>query len=107
MARIVIQNALFRWGPLGARKVSRLLIPRATYTAPELAQVGLTEQEARQAGRPITTLTQPLSENDRAILEGAENGFIKVHLRRGSDQIVGATVVARNGGDLISELIDS
>ncbi|MCH2181808.1 MAG: mercuric reductase [Mariniblastus sp.] len=104
MARIVIQNALFKIGPWGAKKVSHLLIPRATYTAPELAQVGLTEQEARQTGVPITTLIQPLSENDRAILEGTENGFIKVHLKRGSDQIVGATVVARNGGDLISEL---
>jgi len=104
MARIVVQNALFRIGPLGAKKVSRLLIPRATYTAPELAQVGLTEQEAQQAGVPFDRLIQSLAENDRAVLDGDENGFIKVLLKRGSDQILGATVVAHNGGDLISEL---
>jgi pyruvate/2-oxoglutarate dehydrogenase complex dihydrolipoamide dehydrogenase (E3) component len=103
-ARIVIQNSLFSIGPFGKKRVSQLIIPWATYTAPEIAHVGLSETEATQQGIPIDTYTQPLSEVDRAILEGQEEGFVKVHTRKGTDQILGATIVAENAGDLICEL---
>jgi pyruvate/2-oxoglutarate dehydrogenase complex dihydrolipoamide dehydrogenase (E3) component len=100
MARIVIQNALFK----GRKRVSALTIPWCTYTSPEIAHVGLYEQEAETQGILIDTYVQPFSEVDRAILEGQENGFAKIHVRKGTDRIVGATIVARNAGDMIAEI---
>ncbi len=100
MARIVIQNALFK----GRKKFSSLVIPWCTYTSPEIAHVGLYEQQARERGQDVDTYVQPFEEVDRAILEGEDHGFVKVHLGKGSDKLVGATVVARNAGDLICEL---
>jgi pyruvate/2-oxoglutarate dehydrogenase complex dihydrolipoamide dehydrogenase (E3) component len=100
MARIVIQNTLFK----GRSKSSSLTIPWCTYTSPEIAPVGLYEQQAAEQGIAIDTYLQPLRDNDRAILEGDDEGFVKVHVRRGSDRIVGATIVARNAGDLIFEI---
>ena len=100
MARIVIQNSLF-WG---RAKASSLLIPWCTYTSPELAHVGLTQAEAEQRGSEITTYTQRLSEVDRAVLEGEEEGLVRVYCRRGRDQILGATIVASHAGDMISEI---
>jgi pyruvate/2-oxoglutarate dehydrogenase complex dihydrolipoamide dehydrogenase (E3) component len=99
MARIVIRNALF----LGRERVSALTIPWCTYTDPEIAHVGH-EHEARGRGIAVKTFMQPLSDVDRAVLDGEVEGFVKVHVREGSDEIVGATVVARHGGDMISEL---
>jgi pyruvate/2-oxoglutarate dehydrogenase complex dihydrolipoamide dehydrogenase (E3) component len=100
MARIVIQNALFK----GRKKVSRLVIPWATYTEPEIAHVGLYPSEAKEAGIEIDTYSQPMSGVDRAILEGETEGFVKVHTKKGKDEIIGATVVASNAGDMIGSL---
>ncbi len=100
MARIVIQNALFK----GRKKSSALKIPWCTYTSPEIAHVGLYEKEAADKGIEVDTYVQHLSDVDRAILEGEEDGFAKIHVRKGTDQIVGATIVARNAGDMISEI---
>ena len=100
MARAVVRNALF----LGRAKHSRLVIPWATYTSPELAQVGLNAAGAKEQGIEIDTYTQPMAEVDRAILEGETEGFVRVHVRKGTDEIVGATVVAPNAGDMIGEL---
>ncbi|OUT58577.1 MAG: mercuric reductase [Rhodopirellula sp. TMED11] len=104
MARIVIQNALFALGPFGRKKFSQLTIPWATYCSPELARVGINEQEAQASGIEIDTYTVKLSEVDRAILEGLGDGFVKIHTQAGKDKIVGATIVAPNAGDLISEV---
>jgi pyruvate/2-oxoglutarate dehydrogenase complex dihydrolipoamide dehydrogenase (E3) component len=101
MARIVIQNALFA----GRKKVSSLTIPWCTYTSPELAHVGLSAAEANERNIPIDTFVQPLSGVDRALLEGESDGFAKVHTQKRSDKIVGATIVARNAGDMISEIM--
>lgn len=101
MARIVIQNALF---PGPGRKVSTLTIPWATYTSPELAHVGITTQDAADQGIEIDTYTQAFDGVDRAILEGEESGFVKIHTQKGSDKILGATIVASNAGDMISEV---
>ncbi len=103
-ARIVIQNALFAVGPFGKKKASDLIIPWATYTSPEVAHVGLSENDATTAGIEIDTYVQELAHVDRAILEGQDEGFVKVHTKKGTDQIVGATIVAENAGDLISEI---
>jgi pyruvate/2-oxoglutarate dehydrogenase complex dihydrolipoamide dehydrogenase (E3) component len=100
MARIVIQNTLFK----GRGKASALTIPWATYTSPELAHVGVGPNEAKQEGVEIDTYTQPLSGVDRAILEGEDEGFVRVHVKKGTDMIVGATIVATNAGDLIGEI---
>ncbi|TWU35217.1 Mercuric reductase [Novipirellula aureliae] len=104
MARIVIQNALFAVGPFGKKKASDLVIPWATYTSPEIAHVGVYENEAKEAGVEIDTYVQPFRDIDRAILEGQDDGFVKVHTKKGTDQIVGATIVAENAGDMISEI---
>lgn len=103
-ARIVIQNALFAVGPFGRRKASDLIIPWATYTSPEIAHVGLYEADAKKQGIEIDTYMQPFEDVDRAILEGQDDGFVKIHTRKGTDQIVGATIVAENAGDMISEV---
>ncbi|MFZ0246682.1 MAG: mercuric reductase, partial [Candidatus Binatus sp.] len=99
-ARIILRNALF----FGRRRASRLTIPWCTYTDPEIAHVGLYEAEAKQRGIAVATYTQELAEVDRAVLDGETDGFVKVHVREGSDRIVGATVVASHAGEIISEL---
>ena len=100
MARIVLQNALF----FGRKKASGLTIPWATYTSPEIAHVGLYEKEAKERGIEITTFTQPFIEVDRAILDGETDGFVRVHVKKGTDEIVGATIVAGHAGEMISEI---
>ncbi len=100
MARIVIQNTLFK----GRRRASSLVIPWCTYTSPELAHIGLAPKDAKAAGIAIDTYTQPLGKVDRAILDGDEEGFVRVHVRKGTDQIVGATIVAAHAGDMMGEL---
>jgi len=100
MARIVIANALFR----GWQKASALVIPWCTYTDPELAHVGLYEKEARGQGLNVQTFTWKLDEVDRAVLDGEESGFARVLVRKGSDKILGATIVAAHAGDVISEI---
>ena len=103
-ARIVIQNALFAVGPFGKGKSEDLIIPWATYTSPEIAHVGMYPADAKEAGVEIDTYVQSFEHIDRAILEGSDEGFVKVHCKKGSDTIVGATIVAENAGDLISEI---
>ncbi len=100
MARIVIQNALF----MGRARVSRLIIPWCTYTTPEIAHVGIDENQAKQKRIEIDTFVQYLRGVDRAMLDGEKHGFVKVHVRKGSDQILGATIVSSTAGDLISEI---
>ncbi len=100
MARIVIQNALF----FGRSKASALTIPWCTFTDPEIAHVGLYEQQAKEKGIDLTTFTVELSDVDRAVLDGEDEGFLKVHVKKGSDKILGATLVARHAGEMISEI---
>ncbi len=99
-ARIVIQNALFH----GRKRLSALIMPWCTYTDPEIAHVGLYEREAQQRGIPVQTFVRQLKEVDRALTDGEEEGFVKVHVRKGSDKILGATIVARHAGEMINEL---
>jgi pyruvate/2-oxoglutarate dehydrogenase complex dihydrolipoamide dehydrogenase (E3) component len=99
-ARIVLRNALF----LGRARVSALTIPWCTYTDPEIAHVGLYETEALKRGIKVTTYVQEMAEVDRAVLDGETEGFLKVHVKEKTDQIVGATLVAKHAGEMISEL---
>ena len=98
-ARILIANALF----MGRQKTSALTIPWCTYTDPEIAHVGMYEREAVEKGIEVSTLTVPLSDIDRAVLDGEAEGFARVHLRKGTDKILGATIVARHAGEMINE----
>jgi pyruvate/2-oxoglutarate dehydrogenase complex dihydrolipoamide dehydrogenase (E3) component len=94
-AGIIIRRALFR---LPAR-VDYAALPRVTYTSPELAQVGLTEQEARAAGMAVTVLRWPLADNDRAVAEGDTAGLVKLVVARG--RVVGAGILAPGAGEMI------
>lgn len=100
MARLAIRNALF----LGRDRVSALTIPHCTYTDPELAHVGLTAQQADEQRISIRSFTIALSEVDRAILDGETEGFVRIHVKAKTDRIVGATIVARHAGEMISEI---
>jgi pyruvate/2-oxoglutarate dehydrogenase complex dihydrolipoamide dehydrogenase (E3) component len=99
-ARIVIRNALF----FGRDRASSLTIPWCIYTDPEIAHVGLGEAEAAARGVAIRTFAQEMSAVDRAVLDGETAGVAKIHVREGTDQIVGATIVAAHAGEIISEL---
>ena len=99
-AKIVVQNALF----LPTKKLSSLVMPWCTYTDPEVAHVGLSEQEAHRRGVAVDTYKVPLAEVNRAVADGEDEGFVKVHTRRGRDRILGATIVAAHAGEMISEL---
>ena len=99
-ARIVVQNALF----LGRQRISALTIPWCTYTDPEIAHVGLYVRQARERNIPVKTFTIPMHEIDRAIADGEDVGFVKIHVRERTDQILGATIVARHAGEMINEI---
>ena len=98
--RIVVANALF----LGRRRLSAEAIPWCTVTDPEIAHVGMYVTEARRKNIPVKTFTILMHEVDRAIADGEEDGFVKVHVREGTGRILGGTVVASHAGDLINEI---
>ena len=103
-ARIVIKNTLFSPFGIGRSKLSSLVMPWSTYTSPEIAHVGLYEREAIAKGLDVEVIHIPFDTVDRAIADGETNGFVKILHKRGSDEIVGATIVAAHAGDLISEI---
>jgi len=97
-ARIVVQNALFK----GSKKVSALTVPWCTYTDPEIAHVGFYQRDADKKGVELDTYFRPLGEVDRAVADGEEEGFVKIHVKKGSDEILGATIVAAHAGEMIN-----
>lgn len=99
-ARMIIQNALF----LGRKKLSSLTMPWCTYTDPEIAQVGMSEREFQAKGIEVNTFFIPFNQVDRAVTDGEEQGFVKIHVKKGTDKILGATIVARHAGEMISEI---
>ncbi|ABI56105.1 dihydrolipoyl dehydrogenase family protein [Alkalilimnicola ehrlichii MLHE-1] len=98
-AGIVIANALFRI----PKKVDYRVVPWVTYTAPELATVGLTEDEARARNLKVEVLRFPFREVDRALAEGETAGQAKLIVRRG--RLVGASVLGPHAGELIHEAV--
>jgi pyruvate/2-oxoglutarate dehydrogenase complex dihydrolipoamide dehydrogenase (E3) component len=99
-ARIVVQNALF----MGRERLSSLIIPWCTFTDPEIAHVGLYVREANALDIPVKTFTIPMHEVDRAVTDGEDLGFVKIHVKERTDRILGATVVARHAGEMINEI---
>ena len=96
-------NALF--GNLRAFKADYRVIPRATFTEPEVATVGLTEADASAQGVAVDVTRFPLHELDRAIVESGEQGFVKVLTQPGGDRILGATIVGEHAGELLAEFV--
>ena len=99
-ARIATANAM----TVPVRRYSKLTIPWCTYTDPEIAHVGLHVREARRRGIPVKTFTVQMHDVDRAIADGEEDGFVKIHVKEGSGRILGATIVARHAGEMINEI---
>ncbi|WP_155803308.1 mercuric reductase [Bordetella sp. FB-8] len=97
-ARIVVHNALL----FGRQRLSALTVPWCTHTDPQVAHVGLYVKEARERNIPVKTFTVPMHDVDRAITDGAEDGFVKIHVREGTDQILGATIVGRGAAEMIN-----
>jgi pyruvate/2-oxoglutarate dehydrogenase complex dihydrolipoamide dehydrogenase (E3) component len=103
-AKIVVQNALFSFGPLGKKRLSALTMPWCTYTDPEIAHVGLYARDAKERGIELDTYEVPIEKANRAVTDGQEEGLVKVHVKKGTAEIVGATVVAAHAGELITQL---
>lgn len=99
-ARLVLRNALF----FGRGKASSLVMPWVTYTDPEVAHVGYYEADARAAGFDVATMTESFEDVDRAILDGEDEGFARVHYDRKTGKMLGGTIVAKHAGEMISEL---
>lgn len=97
-ARLVLRNAFF----FGHGKVADQVVPWCTYTHPELAQAGLTEAMAREQGIETEALKVEFSDLDRGVL-GDEAGFVQARVVKGTDRVVGITVVGSHAGDLLGE----
>ncbi|MBC8086343.1 MAG: FAD-containing oxidoreductase [Phycisphaerae bacterium] len=100
-ARMVVQNALF----FGRRKASNLITPQVTYTDPEVAQVGMTQEAAGAAGVAVDVVHVPMDEVDRARLERSDYGFCEFILARGTDRILGASITSAHAGEHISAVV--
>ncbi|DBB17537.1 hypothetical protein WJX82_003846 [Trebouxia sp. C0006] len=100
MARAVIRNALF----FGSAKMSQLLIPRATFTEPEVSAVGKSEAELEEEGIKFEVVKKEMADNDRAVLDGATEGFVKLLVKPKCGTILGATIVGGEAGNMISEV---
>ncbi len=96
-------NALF--GSFKKFKVDYRVIPWTTFTDPEVARVGLNEQEALQKNIPYEVTRYAIDDLDRAIADSANYGFIKVLTKPGKDKIIGVTIVGEHAGDLLAEFV--
>jgi pyruvate/2-oxoglutarate dehydrogenase complex dihydrolipoamide dehydrogenase (E3) component len=103
-ARIVIKNTLFSPFGLGQSKLSDLVMPWVTFTDPEIAHVGMYEDEAQVKGIDCNTIKINFDDVDRALADGEIEGLVKILHKQGSDEILGATIVARHAGEMISEI---
>ena len=66
--------------------------------------MGMYERDAASKGIPVETFLRPLREVDRAVIDGEEDGFVKIHVKKGTDKIIGATIVAAHAGEMIGEI---
>jgi pyruvate/2-oxoglutarate dehydrogenase complex dihydrolipoamide dehydrogenase (E3) component len=89
---------------LGKAQLGDLIMPRVTFTEPEVAQVGQSPEESRRRGIEVETIYIPLSQVDRAVIDQETTGFFKIHHQKGTDRITGATIVANHAGEMISEV---
>ena len=88
----------------GAQRQSNLAVPWCTYCDPEIAHIGLHPHEARAQSIPVKSFTIMMQDVEGAITDGLDEGFVKIHIREGTDQILGATIVATRAAELINEM---
>lgn len=98
-------NALF--GQFWKFKVNYSVVPWTTYIDPEVARVGLSEQDAAEQGIPVDVTRYGLDDLDRAIVDGTASGWVKVLTKPGSDKILGACIVGPSAGELIGEMVSA
>jgi pyruvate/2-oxoglutarate dehydrogenase complex dihydrolipoamide dehydrogenase (E3) component len=103
-ARVIVRNILMPFQFL-RQKMDYSVVPWCTYTDPEVARVGLGEKEAQQKNIDYDLFVVPLEDIDRAVVESEEAGFAKILTAKGSDKILGATIVAPHAGDLLHEFV--
>jgi pyruvate/2-oxoglutarate dehydrogenase complex dihydrolipoamide dehydrogenase (E3) component len=103
-ARVVVRNILMPFQFL-RQKMDYSVVPWCTYTDPEVARVGLSEKEAQRKNINYDLFIVPLEDVDRAVVESEEAGFAKILAQKGSDKILGATIVAPHAGDLLHEFV--
>jgi pyruvate/2-oxoglutarate dehydrogenase complex dihydrolipoamide dehydrogenase (E3) component len=103
-ARVVVRNILMPFQLL-RQKMDYSVVPWCTYTDPEIARVGLNESEAKQQNVAYDLISVRIDELDRAVVEREELGFIKVMAAKGTDKILGVTLVAAHAGDLLHEFV--
>jgi pyruvate/2-oxoglutarate dehydrogenase complex dihydrolipoamide dehydrogenase (E3) component len=89
--------------PFWSYRADYRVIPWCTFTEPEVARVGLSEDEARAQGIAVEVTRYPLEDLDRAIADDADEGFVKVLTAPGTDRILGTTIVGPHAGELIAE----
>jgi len=109
MAGMAVQNALFADDGLpvnaASRHLSELVVPRCTYTEPEIASCGVSNEKlASRANVDVDVYKASTEHNDRAILEGSTRGYVKILCRKGTEEIVGATIVAEHAGEMLAEV---
>lgn len=100
-AGLVVSNTLF---PFIKRKIDKKVVPWTTFTDPELARVGITEEEAKEHNNKIKVYRYPFCNHDRAVIDGEPNGLIKL-ICTGKGRILGAHILGVGAGDLINEYI--
>ena len=101
MAKLAVQNSMAKdnW------KLSSLVVPAVAYTEPELATVGISsEDQAKMQGIECEVYRAGLEHNDRALLENSNVGFCKIVVKKGTDEIIGATILAERAGEMINEV---
>ena len=103
-ARVVVRNIVAPFQFL-RQKMDYSVVPWCTYVDPEVAHVGLCEKEARQENVDYDLFVVPLQDVDRAVVESEDAGFAKILTRKGSDKILGATIIAPHAGDLLHEFV--
>jgi len=99
-ARLAVNNAF----GAGTQRRGHWTIPWCTYCDPEIAHIGMHVREARQQLIPVKSYTVMMQDVDRAITDGLDDGFVKIHVREGTDEILGATIVASRAGEMINEM---
>lgn len=99
-ARIVIQNSLF----FGNKKWASLIVPWATYTQPEVAHVGKTQTDLEKLNILYDEYKVHMNDVDRALLEGDTEGYVSITTAKGTDKILGATIVSSHAGEMINEI---
>lgn len=86
------------------KRHSQMIVPWCTFCDPEIAHVGLQVWQARNQSIPVKTFTVMMEDVDRAITDGQDTGFVKIHLQEGTDKILGATIVASRASEMINEI---